>query len=66
MSRARTEVADDHAGSEIEGRDHRVRVAQAILTRSAGVEPSADRSGQPVEGHALRPSPKVGAGPSGP
>ena len=52
----RTEIAYDDAGPEVEGRDHRVRVAQAILARSAGVQPSADRSGQPVESHAVAQS----------
>ena len=46
------EITHGHAGSEIEGRDHGVRVAQAILARSAGVQPSADRSRQTIERHA--------------
>jgi len=45
-----TEIAHHHARPEIEGRDHRVWVAQAILARSAGVQPPANRPGQPVKG----------------
>ena len=37
-----TKIAHDHAGSEIESRDHRVWVAQAILACPAGEQPSAD------------------------
>ena len=51
MARAGTEIANDHAGSDIEGRDHRVRVAQPILTRSAGIQPSPHRSWQAIEHH---------------
>ena len=51
VARARTEIADDHAGSDIEGRDHRVRIAQPILTRPAGVQPSPHRSWQAIERH---------------
>ena len=49
MPGARTEIAHDHAGSEIEDRQDRGRVAQAILARSAGIQPTAYRSGEAVE-----------------
>lgn len=49
-----TEVAHDHAGPEIEGRDHGVWVAQAILACSAGEQPSADPSRQAIEAHCTR------------
>lgn len=49
-----TEISHDHARSEIEGRDYRVWVAHTILACPAGEQPSADRSGQPVEAHYTR------------
>jgi hypothetical protein len=53
MPRARTEIAHDHPGPEVEDRDDRVRVAQAILAGPAGVQPPADRSGQSRSGQAV-------------
>jgi hypothetical protein len=43
MARARTEITHNHAGSEVEDRDHGIRVAQTILSGSPRVQPSAER-----------------------
>ena len=56
VTHARPEVPHDHARPDVEGANDRVGVPQAILSRSTGVQPAADRSGQPIDDHGRGPA----------
>ena len=64
VTHARPQVPHDHPRPDVEGANDRVGVPQAILPGSTGVQPAADRSGQPVEDHGRTPADPSAARPA--
>ena len=56
---ARAQVSDQHAGSDIQRANDRVRVTKSILPRSAGIQSTADRAREPLKDHV--PCPGISA-----
>ena len=56
VTHAGPQVPHDHARPDVEGANDRVGIPQAIVSGSAGVQPAADRSRQPLEHHVRGPA----------